>query len=86
MMHNWLEGLLQHHARVKWGIGGLTSNTSFQKNQTTEDVYEENDAETVNTLTDSMVDSASVDDMDVDNQNNQEQYGIRISSILLIFH
>jgi hypothetical protein len=20
-MHNWLEGILQHHARVKWGIG-----------------------------------------------------------------
>lgn len=21
VMHNWLEGILQHHARVKWGIG-----------------------------------------------------------------
>ena len=21
MMHNWIEGILQHHARVKWGIG-----------------------------------------------------------------
>jgi hypothetical protein len=21
MMHNWIEGVLQHHARVKWGIG-----------------------------------------------------------------
>ncbi|KAF4616061.1 hypothetical protein D9613_006378 [Agrocybe pediades] len=22
MMHNWLEGVLQHHARILWGIGG----------------------------------------------------------------
>ncbi len=21
VMHNWIEGILQHHARVKWGIG-----------------------------------------------------------------
>jgi hypothetical protein len=21
MMHNWIEGILQHHARIKWGIG-----------------------------------------------------------------
>ena len=20
-MHNWLEGILQHHVHVKWGIG-----------------------------------------------------------------
>ena len=25
MMHNWNEGILQHHARVKWGIGVIPS-------------------------------------------------------------
>jgi hypothetical protein len=25
MMHNWIEGILQHHARVKWGIGSSSS-------------------------------------------------------------
>jgi hypothetical protein len=25
MMHNWIEGILQHHARVKWGIGVIPS-------------------------------------------------------------
>jgi len=103
MMHNWLEGVLQHHARVKWGIGGLTSKgTRTQKNPTltmtpessviiddeteltTEDAYEGN-AETYNTPTDSMVDSENVDHMDVDNQDNQEQYEIP-STFLLIFH
>lgn len=24
-MHNWLEGILQHQARQKWGIGASTS-------------------------------------------------------------
>lgn len=24
-MHNWIEGILQHHTRVKWGIGIITS-------------------------------------------------------------
>jgi hypothetical protein len=66
MMHNWLEGLLQNHARVKWGIGGSTSNsTQKQKNRTASSVigdetelthevaYEENEAETNDGLTDS---------------------------------
>ena len=39
MMHNWLEGLLQNHARVKWGIGGSTSkSTQKQKNRTASSV------------------------------------------------
>jgi hypothetical protein len=25
VMHNWLEGLLQHHARIRWGIGIVPS-------------------------------------------------------------
>jgi hypothetical protein len=25
LMHNWLEGVLQHHARVLWGIGVVTA-------------------------------------------------------------
>jgi len=25
MMHNWIEGILQHHVRVKWGIGIILS-------------------------------------------------------------
>ncbi|KAJ7165541.1 hypothetical protein C8R43DRAFT_1164869 [Mycena crocata] len=31
LMHNWLEGILQHHCRLKWGIGADASkkNTSF---------------------------------------------------------
>ena len=101
MMHNWLEGVLQHHARVKWGIGGLASkDTQMQKSQTTlmssvviddetelttEDAYEEIELEIYNTSTDSMVDSENVDHMDVDNQDNQEQYEIP-STLLLIFH
>jgi len=24
-MHNWIEGILQHHARCKWGIGIVSS-------------------------------------------------------------
>jgi hypothetical protein len=28
MMHNWIEGILQHHARVKWGIGGIAPHSS----------------------------------------------------------
>jgi len=99
MMHNWLEGILQHHARVKWGIGGLTSKgTGTQTNQTisepfiaeeaklmTDDAYSE-DNKGVETLTSSGVGSESVDrmDVDVDNQDNQEQYAIL--SNLLIFH
>ena len=27
VMHNWIEGLLQHHARVKWGIGIISSSS-----------------------------------------------------------
>jgi len=99
MMHNWLEGVLQHHARVKWGIGGLTSKgTETQTNRTisepfiaeettltTEDAYSEEN-EGVETLSSSGVGSESVDRMDVDvgNQDNQEQYAIL--SNLLIFH
>ena len=25
VMHNWIEGLLQHHARIRWGIGVIPS-------------------------------------------------------------
>jgi hypothetical protein len=25
LMHNWIEGILQHHARVKWGMGNVPS-------------------------------------------------------------
>ena len=95
MMHNWLEGVLQHHARIKWGIGGLTSKgTGTQKNRTTsivdeetdEAYYEENEAKMYDTPTDSgilsMVDSESVDRMDIDS-DNQERYEILTN--LLIF-
>jgi len=27
VMHNWIEGILQHHARVKWGIGIIQIST-----------------------------------------------------------
>jgi len=89
MMHNWLEGVLQHHARVKWGIGGLTlrnqsTSESFmvESELTTEDATTEND-----TLTNSEVGSESVDRMDIDNQDNQERTErYEILSNLLIFH
>ena len=85
MMHNWLEGILQHHAREKWGIGGLASKTGqIQKTESmTEDAYEENEAEMyTDTLTDSGVLSMveSVDHMDVDIPDNQEQYEITNSA------
>jgi hypothetical protein len=98
MMHNWLEGVLQHHTHVKWGISGLTlKGNGTQKNRTTsksvvdeeteEAYYEENEAKTYDTLTDSgilsIVDSESMDHMDVDS-DNQERY--KILSNQLIFH
>ena len=30
MMHNWIEGILQHHARVKWGIGSSAGSSKHQ--------------------------------------------------------
>jgi hypothetical protein len=79
MMHNWLEGLLQNHAHVKWRIGGSTSNsTQKQKNRTASSViddetelthevaYEENEAETNNGLTDSGILSM----MDLENMDH----------------
>jgi hypothetical protein len=85
MMHNWLEGILQHHARVKWGIGLTSKDNRMQKNQTTaetkltEDAYmEENEAGTYDTLSNSGVDSESLDRMDVDQEQTEvtEQYEI----------
>ena len=63
MMHNWLEGLLQHHARIKWGIGDVTSKGK-KTELMTEDVDEEQNeagSYTDTSMTDSM-------DMDVDIQ------------------
>jgi hypothetical protein len=34
VMHNWIEGLLQHHARIFWGIGAEPSKTSNHDNHT----------------------------------------------------
>ncbi|KZV93892.1 hypothetical protein EXIGLDRAFT_786996 [Exidia glandulosa HHB12029] len=28
VMHNWMEGILQHHCRVKWGLGANSSGSS----------------------------------------------------------
>jgi hypothetical protein len=30
MMHNWIEGILQHHAHVKWGIGIVTTSADVE--------------------------------------------------------
>jgi hypothetical protein len=85
MMHNWLEGILQHHVRVKWGFGGLApKGTGTQTNRTISESFiaEGEENEGVETLTSSSgVGSESVDcmDVDVDNQDNQERterYGI----------
>jgi hypothetical protein len=87
MMHNWLEGILQHHARVKWGFGPISKRTATQTNRTILESFiaEGEENEEVETLTSSGVGSESVDymDIDVDNQDNQERYAIL--SNLLIF-
>jgi hypothetical protein len=31
MMHNWIEGILQHHACIKWGIGVIPSRLKVHK-------------------------------------------------------
>jgi hypothetical protein len=85
VMHNWLEGLLQNHAHVKWGIGGSKS-TQKQKNRTTSSVDDETEltsevsyeTETNDGLTNSgilfMVDSENMDRMNLDSQGDQEPY------------
>jgi len=36
MMHNWIEGILQHHTRVKWGLGIISAkNDSTAEDNTT---------------------------------------------------
>jgi hypothetical protein len=36
MMHNWIEGILQHHTHVKWGIGIISAkNDSVPEDNTT---------------------------------------------------
>ena len=32
VMHNWIEGVLQHHARILWGIGAVPSNSDSHDN------------------------------------------------------
>jgi hypothetical protein len=89
MMHNWLEGVLQHHVRVKWRFGGLgEKGTGTQMDQSISEplIAEGEENEGVESLTSSGVRSESVDcmDVDVDNQDNQERYAILIMNNLLI--
>ena len=102
MMHNWLEGVLQHQVHNKWQIGGVTSKgPRMQKNWTSKSVeetelttedayYKENDSEakahdssTESGISSSIMDSGSVDHMDIDS-DNQEWYEMLRN--LLIFH
>ena len=69
IMHNWLEGILQHHARVKWGIGAIAG-------KKTELTIEDAD-EVESYVTDSGILSTADDmDVDVDIPDNQKQYEI----------
>lgn len=69
IMHNFLEGILQHHARDKWGIGAIAG-------KKTEFTIEDAD-EVESYVTDSEVLSTADDmDVDVDIPDNQKQYEI----------
>jgi hypothetical protein len=42
LMHNWIEGILQHHARCKWGIGIVPSLKANQDGDDNDDPVEHN--------------------------------------------
>lgn len=36
LMHNWIEGILQHHARIRWGIGVVPSKADADEDERSE--------------------------------------------------
>ena len=52
MIHNWDEGILQHHARVKWGIGVIQSRLKD---------YDEDHGQTSNDSTPHITPTAEID-------------------------
>jgi hypothetical protein len=64
MMHNWLQGILQHHCRLKWGIGSKVKAGGTSAFGTASDSDSESDVEP---------EKMDVDMMDVDVDNLEDE-------------
>jgi len=40
-MHNWLEGVLQHHIQILWGIGGNSVTSGYKMEKVNNDLLDD---------------------------------------------